>query len=209
MGIVAQDILRFSDIVDADMIIVSACGQKMFVGFDAADLLLMELLEIYILFACSGIYGSESFVLASSEHGISLELYGSDSVGVIDLDMPYLCFVIVIANESAEVVSNGYFHLGRGASDGVDCLLNFLEMVFAGRASPLLVPHGHVEQLEIVVHGHADEVVVGPIEQIRVKIVAPSFHMDVTKCCRLSLLYSFLFLEVLALPCQIQGEFSK
>ena len=169
----------------------------------------MELLEIYILSPCSGIYGSESFVLASSEHGISLELYGGDSVGVIDLDMPHLCFVIVIANDSAEVVSNRYFHLGRGASDGVDCLLYFLEMVFAGRARSLLVPHGHVEQFEIVVHGNADKVVVGPIEQIRVKIVAPSFHMDVTKWCRLSLLYSFLFFQVLAFPCQIQGEFSE
>lgn len=113
MGIVAQDLLRFSDIVNADIVIVSACGQKMLVGFDAANLLLMELLKIYILFACSGIYGPELFVFATGEHSISLKLYGSDSVGVIDLDMSHLCLVIVIANDSAEVVSDRYLHLDR------------------------------------------------------------------------------------------------
>ena len=148
--------------------------------FQSTYLLSMHIRQRNRFLQSSTIQALNFFILRASKNQIILPLNNTDPKTMLPQRITTLLFEVIIENKRSLVITQSYFSMGRAKMDRVDFLVAISDCILAIEGIFKLIIHRHVVEVKMLVVCSADEVVIGPVQQIRVVVINPTRYLEST-----------------------------
>lgn len=148
--------------------------------FQSTYLLCMHIRQRNRFLQSSTIQALNLFILRASKNQIILPLNNTDPQTMLSQRITAFLFEVIIENKRSLVIPQSYFGMGRAKMDRIDFLVAISDCILAIEGIFKLIIHSHVVEVKILVVCSTDEVVIGPVQQIRVVVIDPTRYLEST-----------------------------